>query len=108
MQHLTQEQLILFHYREVEQSELIAQHLERCPSCRRNYQSLSRTLGSVVLTPVPQRGAGYGNDVWRRLAPQLATQQRHRLARWLWAVLARSGRPWSRDTRRLTKSYGDS
>jgi hypothetical protein len=93
MQHLTEEQLILFHYNEAEDSQRIAQHLEACSACRHNYENLSHTLGSMTLTRIPERPAEYGSDVWRRLAPQLATQQRNRLSRWMGVTLARIGRP---------------
>jgi hypothetical protein len=93
MQHLTEEQLILFHYNETGDSQRIARHLDACSACRHNYDSLSHTLGSMTLTRVPERPAEYGSDVWRRLAPQLASSQRNRLSRWIGLAMARIGRP---------------
>lgn len=72
MRHLTDEQLILFHYGEVDAGEEVSQHLASCAACRRNYDTLKATLGSIHLTPVPPRSPEYGAEVWRRLAPSLA------------------------------------
>jgi hypothetical protein len=94
MQHLTEEQLILFHYRETEDREQIAQHLEGCAGCRRDYENLSHTLGSVGRTLVPERTAAYGSDVWRRLAPQLDRQPQTTFCQWIGLALAALRRPF--------------
>ena len=71
MNHPTEEQLILYHYGEVEGRDRIASHLEACASCRANYQALQRVLEAVNTMPVPQRTQGYGAEVWRQLRPQI-------------------------------------
>jgi hypothetical protein len=76
MQHLKEEQLILFHYGEAESPEAIVDHLSRCASCRRHLESLTATLGSISSSATPPRGPEYGSEVWRRLAPELARTPR--------------------------------
>ena len=72
MNHPTEEQLILYHYGEVEGRDRIASHLQGCESCRTSYQALQRVLEAVNSMPVPQRTVSYGAEVWRQLRPQIA------------------------------------
>ena len=48
MQHLTEEQLILFHYDELEAGQDVAAHLADCAGCRRNYETLTQALGQQL------------------------------------------------------------
>ncbi len=72
MNHPTEEQLILYHYGEVESRHRIASHLRGCEACRTSYQALQRVLEAVNSMPVPQRSESYGAEVWRLLRPQIA------------------------------------
>ncbi|MGH9629542.1 MAG: anti-sigma factor family protein [Bryobacteraceae bacterium] len=65
--HVSEEQLILYYYGEADVSPDVQQHLVGCEECRGQYQALQRTLNSVEAAPVPERGSGYENEVWRRL-----------------------------------------
>ena len=64
MNHLSEEQLILFHYDEsdgaIERSSM-EQHLASCPVCRSRYDDPT----------VPERSEAYGQEVWQRLRPRL-------------------------------------
>jgi len=71
MNHLTEEQLILYRYGEVAERHLIASHLESCESCRANYEVLQRVLAAADTLPVPPRTESYGAEVWRQLSPQI-------------------------------------
>ena len=71
MNHPTEEQLILYHYGEVEGRDRIASHLEACASCRAGFQALQRVLTAVNTLPVPQRTQGYGAEVWRQVSGQI-------------------------------------
>jgi hypothetical protein len=71
MRHLTEEQLVLFHYGDADLSMEVSSHLAACAHCQRRYQALTHALGSMTITPVPERGPEYGREVWQRLAPRL-------------------------------------
>jgi hypothetical protein len=88
MRHLTEEELILFHYDESEDPRRIAGHLAACVPCRKNYQTLRSTLGTVTSTPVPERDPDYGTRVWDRLKSRLEP----RPARSTWRRLAKAFR----------------
>src|ERR1035438_4123083 len=89
MNHLTEEQLILHYYGEegdTAQSDsseggalrAAEQHLDGCLECRNLYGALQRVLNVVDTIPVPERGAEYGAEVWKRI--EHAVPRR----RWRW------------------------
>ncbi|HLY20432.1 MAG TPA: hypothetical protein VKR61_24565 [Bryobacteraceae bacterium] len=81
MNHLTEEQLVLYYYGEGDGSPSVREHLDGCEQCRAEYANLQRVLNVVDSLPVPERDATYGAQVWRRLQPDL----RHKPARlFLW------------------------
>lgn len=52
-------------------------HLAECPACRSRRTILERMIGLVSSSErVPERGAGYGRDVWARLSPNLPERRR--------------------------------
>lgn len=71
MTHPTEEQLILYFYGEARDSRAIADHLAECPACREDFALVQRTLNLAESFPVPERGPEYGEQVWRRIAPQI-------------------------------------
>jgi len=75
MKHLEQEDLILYHYGEAENLAACRSHIEACEQCRGEYGALTEALTLVDTFPVPERGAAYGSDVWRRLAPRLSEKK---------------------------------
>jgi hypothetical protein len=95
MNHLAEEQLILYHYGEAPDRDEFAEHLEGCPVCRANYQALRRVLAAVDTMPVPERGESYGAEVWRQLRPQIVKPARSRAwnswPRWSWPRWAIAG-----------------
>lgn len=74
--HIQEEQLILHYYGEGAEFSSIEAHLSACEKCRTEYQSLQRVLNSVDSTPVPSRGADYGQQIWSRIAPKLPGARR--------------------------------
>jgi hypothetical protein len=94
MSHLNEEQLILHYYGEAgdagEGSDTLAteQHLESCSECRGLYGSLQRVLNVVDSLPVPERGADYGAQVWKRIEHRIPARRRS------WFLLA-SGWRWA-------------
>jgi hypothetical protein len=95
MQHLTEEQLVLFHYGEAGDGAAAREHLALCASCRASYESLRGVLAAVESAPVSDPLEPYGALVWQRLAPQLAPPLPKPGGRWSgifewrrWAVAA--------------------
>lgn len=71
MTHPNEEQLVLFYYGDADDLAAIEQHLAECDACRASFDALKQTCAVMESLPVPQRGAGYGREVWARLAPRL-------------------------------------
>ena len=69
--HLTDEQLVAYHYEYADDRASLARHLASCESCRAGYAELLAVLAAVDRSPVPERGEGYGAEVWLRLRPRL-------------------------------------
>ena len=67
MNHLTEEQFVLYYYGEGDDSPAVRGHLDACESCRAEYANLQRVLNVVDSAPVPERDADYGAQVWNRL-----------------------------------------
>jgi hypothetical protein len=71
MSHLTEEQLVLHYYREEDEILEIERHLEECGECRSSYVALQHVLNVVDSIPAPERGEGYGAEVWQRIEGKL-------------------------------------
>lgn len=69
MSHLTEEQLTLAYYGELDPE--LKQHVNDCSACRSNFDRLKDLLDAIREYPVPERSASYGVDVWVRLLPKL-------------------------------------
>jgi len=74
MRHLTQDELVLFYYREKggvdrRQGE---EHLQACDLCRRELAGLTEALATIESLPIPERDENYGGEVWARIRPRLA------------------------------------
>ena len=93
MNHLSEEQLILYYYGEEVPGEGVqpaaAQHLAACDACRETYGSLQRVLNVLDSVPTPERSAEYGAEVWRRLEGHLP-----RRAGWFPSRLLAPGSPF--------------
>ena len=71
MNHLSEQDLVLHYYGESEDPAPVERHLDTCSSCRAAYGALERVLNVVDALPVPERGAAYESDVWRRVQPHV-------------------------------------
>ena len=78
MKHLSEEQLVLYHYGEADDLPGIREHVASCNSCRANYQSLRDALGILDRVKVPERTEGYGAEVWQRLRSRLPERSGYR------------------------------
>lgn len=71
MNHLTEEDFVLQYYGEPAVEPEAATHLASCESCTARFVELQRVLNSLNHGVVPERGDGYGAEVWQRVAPRL-------------------------------------
>jgi hypothetical protein len=67
--HLSEEQMILHFYDEPGSGTAggAASHLSECAECQQRFASLRTLLNSVDTMRVPERGDGYGAEVWKRV-----------------------------------------
>jgi len=86
MNHLTEEQFVLYYYGEGDSAAAVREHLDVCETCRVEYANLQRVLNVVDAAPVPERPANYETLVWRRLAPSLGGRS-GAWARFAWPLL---------------------
>jgi hypothetical protein len=86
MNHLSEEQLVLLYYGESREAAGVEQHLEACEQCRASFRALQLVLNTVDSAPVPERGALYGEEVWRSIQGRLGARSRKpRVAWWIWS-----------------------
>jgi hypothetical protein len=72
--HLTEEQLVAYHFGDVgrgDDAAAVEQHLHSCASCQVELGELRHVLAAVDSLPVPHRSDGYGAEVWARIQPSL-------------------------------------
>jgi hypothetical protein len=69
MSHLTEEELVEAYYGDSQGES--GEHLSQCPDCRAELARLAELLDEVRTAPMPERGVGYGREVWARLEPRL-------------------------------------
>lgn len=71
MKHISEDDMILYHYGEVEESTDMRRHLEACSECAAQWRQLQAVMAAMEPAAVPERGEEYGAQVWH--------QVRHRL-----------------------------
>ena len=85
MNHLGDEELTQAYYRDEEPES--RRHLHECAQCQAAFQHLKTLLDELLAETVPERGAGYGAEVWNRLLPRLPLEKPRRVwLRW-WTVV---------------------
>jgi hypothetical protein len=75
MNHIGEDQLVLFYYGESAEAEAIESHLSGCESCRSQFRALQLVLNTVDSVSVPERPADYGHAIWKRIEPRLAVRR---------------------------------
>lgn len=70
--HFSEEELVLYRYRELDAAEAdaVARHLGACEACRREYDALERVLLAVDVT-APEPSPAYEREVWARIQDRL-------------------------------------
>ncbi len=82
MNHITEDQLVLFYYGEPSDAAAIEEHLAGCEACRAELRALQLVLNSVDSAPVPERPADYGAALWKRIERGLRARRRRAIRRW--------------------------
>jgi hypothetical protein len=86
MNHIGEEQLVLFYYGELPDAAAIESHLDACEACRDEFRALQLVLNTVDSAPVPERGSEYGGEVWQRIENRIGRRQRRSFVHWwIWA-----------------------
>ena len=70
MSHVSEDELVLLHYREDAGRDAEA-HVAGCSECAARLRALAETLSLATAPDPPERGDDYGAAVWARLRPQL-------------------------------------
>jgi hypothetical protein len=73
MRHLTQDEFVLFYYREKGgmHRRQVEEHLQACDLCRRELAGLAQALQAIESIPVPDSEENYGAAVWSRIRLRL-------------------------------------
>jgi hypothetical protein len=82
MNHIGEDQLVLFYYGESAEAQAIESHLHSCESCRSEFRALQLVLNIVDSVSVPERPADYGQGIWKRIEPRLAIRRRRPVRLW--------------------------
>jgi hypothetical protein len=86
MNHLSEDQLVLFYYGESPEAAAIENHLSGCERCRAELRALQLVLNTVDSVPVPERPADYAQALWKRIEPRLGPRRRLAMRQWwIWA-----------------------
>jgi hypothetical protein len=90
MNHLGEAELTAAYYGDEEPES--RRHLADCAECQAAFQHLKTMLDELLSESVPERGAGYGAEVWNRLLPRLPLEKPRRLwLRWWTAAPVLAG-----------------
>jgi len=71
MKHISEDEMVLYHYGEVEDATDVRRHLEACADCAAQWRKLQAVMAAVEPTPVPERGEEYGAQVWQQVRYRL-------------------------------------
>lgn len=77
MPHLTEDDLVLHYYGELDAGgeSRVAAHLSGCTECHRHYVRLQRVMAAVDTLPAPAMADGFERAVWARLEPALPVRR---------------------------------
>jgi hypothetical protein len=82
--HISEEELIDHYYGESAPASHMERHLKVCAKCAARYSALERDLSSVKSLVPPERGEGYGEEVWRSIRGSLTAYEGRK---WKWPGL---------------------
>jgi hypothetical protein len=89
MRHLADEELVLYHYHDGDDLETAKRHLASCAECQSRLDAVEEVLKLVVTPSLPERGPGYGSEVWNRIRAELPERNKRQqswltMSRWAW------------------------
>ena len=84
MNHLNEEQLVLYYYGEEDGRRAAEAHLEGCAACRQQLEGLKFMLDAVEAPAAPERDEQYGTEVWNRIRAHLPEREHPKLWQRLW------------------------
>jgi hypothetical protein len=73
MKHLKEEELVDAYYGDIPAEQ--ARHLAECEECRAFFERQRELLDGAREYPAPERGPGYGGEVWARVLPHLPLEK---------------------------------
>jgi len=76
MNHLDEQELILYFYREGTKRPAVEEHLHSCPVCRERLEELRQSLQLLDAMEDPDGGEHFADQMWTRLRPMLEHQAR--------------------------------
>lgn len=79
MTHLSDEDLLAFHW---DGDRRAGRHVAACADCASALENLRSLLRAVENAPVPEPGEAYGREVWARIAPRLSENPRRSALAW--------------------------
>lgn len=88
--HLSAEEMTDLFYGEAPAAREAPAHLLECALCRREYEELREVLALCGAPPSPRLEEDYGEELWRRLRPEIERLDRQPSRWWLAAALAAS------------------
>ena len=71
MKPISDEDLILYYYREASDHEEIERRLDSSAELRQRFEALRRLLDAVAEQTVPEPHPAYGSRTWHRIASQI-------------------------------------
>ncbi len=71
MNHYTEEELILFYYKESDHGAEIEKHLAVCDPCHEVHDGIEKDLTAIGDLPFPETGPDYSRQVWEAIEPRL-------------------------------------
>jgi hypothetical protein len=87
VEHLTQDDLVLYRYQESPDAAVVERHLDACRQCRDEYAALERVLGLVETglgtSNIPEPAPSYERQVWMNVERRIAED-----------AAAHANRPW--------------
>lgn len=80
--HCSDDDLVLFYYRDAEAPAHAGPHLAGCGECRARYEELADSLRLLMFPETPEPGDRYGAELWHRLESQLPERRPFWSAAW--------------------------
>ena len=81
MNHLTEQELVLYFYGDASKPASVENHLAECPACAAEFVLLRTTLSAIEF-PVPERTADYEAQLWGTLRPHLEATEAPKRSFW--------------------------